>query len=217
MSDIFHEVDEEVRREQLKQLWQRYNNLIIAVALLIIVGVGGWRAYEWWEGKKAAESGAAFDAAVLLAEQGKTSEAEAAFADLVRNGTPSYKILGKLREAAVVAKRDPKAAVQLYDEVAADGAADAVMRDLAALRAGYLLVDTGSYEDVRQRLEPLTAAGRPFRHSARGLLALSAWRAHDSAALKRWADLALADPETPPATRGQVEMLNVIAATESKG
>ena len=41
MSDIFREVDEEVRREKLNQLWERHSNLIVAVALLIVLGVAG--------------------------------------------------------------------------------------------------------------------------------------------------------------------------------
>ena len=59
MADIFHEVDEEVRREQLKKLWDRYSIHLIAVAILIVAGVSGWRGYEYWEAKKAATAGAA--------------------------------------------------------------------------------------------------------------------------------------------------------------
>ena len=87
MSDIFHEVDEEVRREKLKQLWERHGNLIVAFALLIVLAVGGWRGYEWWDNQKAAESGAAFEAAVALAESGKQAEAQAAFAKLAKDGS----------------------------------------------------------------------------------------------------------------------------------
>ena len=57
MSDIFREVDEEVRREQLKKLWDQYGNYLVALAVLIVVGIGGWRAYDWWETRKAAEAG----------------------------------------------------------------------------------------------------------------------------------------------------------------
>ena len=80
MSDIFQEVDEEVRREQLKKLWERYGTLLIAACVLLVVAVGGWRTYEWWEAKKAAEAGTAFQAAVALASEGKNKEAEEAFA-----------------------------------------------------------------------------------------------------------------------------------------
>ena len=37
MSDIFHEVDEEVRREQLKKLWQKYGWLVIAACVLVVL------------------------------------------------------------------------------------------------------------------------------------------------------------------------------------
>ena len=87
MTDIFHEVDEEVRREQLKKLWQRYGNYIIAGCLLVIVGIAGWRGYEWLEAKRVAESGTAFEQAVTLAESGKAQEAQAAFAKLANDGT----------------------------------------------------------------------------------------------------------------------------------
>ena len=80
MADIFHEVDEEVRREQLKKLWDRYSIYLIALAVLIVAGIGAWRGYEYWVAKKAAAAGAAFEAAGVLSEQGKYAEAEAAFA-----------------------------------------------------------------------------------------------------------------------------------------
>jgi hypothetical protein len=82
VSEIFDEVNEDVRREQLKKLWDQYSIYIIAGALLIIAAVGGWRGYQYLEAKKAAEAGTAFDKAVELAEQGKHSEAEAAFNSL---------------------------------------------------------------------------------------------------------------------------------------
>ena len=58
MSDIFQEVDEEVRREQLQKLWERYQNYIYAGIFVILAGVGGWRVNEWYETKRASETGA---------------------------------------------------------------------------------------------------------------------------------------------------------------
>ena len=63
MSDIFREVDEEVRRDQFKKLWERYGIFIIALAVLFVAAVGGWRGYQWWQAKQAAVSGAAFNSA----------------------------------------------------------------------------------------------------------------------------------------------------------
>ena len=217
MADIFQEVDEEVRREQFKKLWQRYGIYIIAVCVLVLAGVGAWRGYDWWQTKRSVEAGAAFEQAVTLAEAGKHQEAEAAFAKLAADGTAGYRVLARLREAAELALTDRKAAVKAYDDIAADGSAGGAIRDLASLRAAYLLVDTASYNDLRARLEPLTAADRPFRHSARELLALSAWKEGNVAAARQWADMIAADPQTPPATRSRVEVLSELIAAGGKG
>ncbi len=146
MSDIFHEVDEEVRREQLKKLWDRYGIYVVAAAFVVVAAVGGWRGYEWWEAKKAAEAGAAFEAAIALSDGGKHAEAEAAFAKIAADGTPGYRVLARMREAAELAQRDRKAAVAAYEEIAADGAVGPVLQDLAALRAAALLVDAAAFD-----------------------------------------------------------------------
>lgn len=216
MSDIFHEVDEEVRREKLKQLWDRHGNLIVALALLVVLAVGGWRGYDWWQSQKAAESGAAFEAAVALGESGKDGEAQAAFAKLAQDGAGGYRVLARFREANELAKSDPAAAVKAYDALAADSSLGRAMQDLAAVRAGFALVDTATLPELTGRLEPLTGADRPFRHIARELLALGAWRTGDAAAAKRWIDLIAADPDTPSGTRQRVEVLTTLTGEKAK-
>jgi len=141
VADIFHEVDEEVRREQLKKLWDRYSIYIVAVALLIIAGVGGWRGYQYVEAKKAAEAGVAFNRAVELSEQNKHEEAEKAFADLASKAPYGYRLLSRFHTAAEVANRDPKAAAKMFDDLAADSSIGGEQQELARIRAAGLLVD----------------------------------------------------------------------------
>jgi hypothetical protein len=220
VSDIFSEVDEEVRRERLKKLWERYGVLVIAACVLLVAAVAGWRTYEWYQAKKAAEAGAAFEAAVVLAEQGKSKEAVEAFRKLEAEGTPSYRMLAKLREAGQLAQSDlqddRKQAIALYDQLAGDTGLGRTMQDFAAVRAALILLDTASYDDMRARLEPLTAPDRTFRHSARATLALSAWRAKNATAMQRWTDMILADAETPAGTRGQIQMLLALSDADKK-
>jgi hypothetical protein len=218
VSDIFNEVDEEVRRERLNKLWQRYGNYLVALCVLIVVGVGAWRGYEWWQAKQAAQSGAAFEQAAALAEAGKSQEAEAAFAKLTTDGTASYRVLAGLRQATELARTDSKAAVAAYDKIAADKSAGPAIQDLAAIRAALLLVDSAPYAEIRTRLEPLTASDRVFRHSAREILALSAWKSHNLAAARQWTDLIVTDPQTPSGMRSRVEVLSqLISAASAKG
>jgi hypothetical protein len=216
VSELFNEVDEEVRREQLKRLWDRYSIYIVAGALLIIAAVGGWRGYEYLEGKKAAEAGAAFDKAVELSEQNKHAEAEAAFTSLAANAPSGYRVLARLRAAAELANRDPQAAVKLYDDISADRSIGAPEQELARVRAAGLLLETTSYPNMLQRLEAATAPGATFRHTARELLALSAWRANDTTAARRWLDLMANDGETPPSLRSRAEALQALLPPVAK-
>jgi hypothetical protein len=218
VADIFQEVDEEVRREQLKKLWERYQNYVITLAVVILLAVGGWRAYDWWETKKAAEAGTAFENAIELSEQGKHTEAAAAFSKLAADSPATYRALALVRAAAELAPTDPKGAIDAYDKIAADSAMPPVLRDLAQLRAGALSIDNGSFAQVQARLDPLTGADHVFRHTARELLALAAWRAGDKAAAKRLIDMVTADPETPADERSRVQMLDALmASADNKG
>jgi hypothetical protein len=217
VADIFQEVDEEVRRERLKQLWERYSLLIIAGCVLIVAAIGGWRGYDWYVQREAAKAGARFEAAALLMEQGKTKEAEAAFADIAKSAPGGYPTLARLREANALAASDKAAAVKAYEAITQDGSVPALLQDLASVRAGLLLVDTASLADMQRRLEPLAQSGRGFRHSARELLALSAWRNNDAAAAKKYLEQIAKDGETPAGVRARADVISALIAGTGKG
>ena len=214
--DVFREVDEEVRREQLKKLWERYQYLIVGVVFLIVVGVGGWRVYEYLQMRQAERIGTQFENAIVLAEGGKHDDAAKIFAQIAVDGTPAYRVLARLRQAAELAQSDPAKATELYKQISADTSVEQVMRDLASLRAAGLLIDAGSYIDARKLLEPLAQPGREFRHAARELLALNAWKSNDRAGATKWYAAILTDPEAPASSRTRVEMLIALTAADGK-
>lgn len=216
MSEIFNEIDEDLRREQLKKLWDKYSFLIIGVAILIVAAVGGWRGYQYLEAKKAAEAGSAFEAAVALSEQGKKAEAEAAFTKIATEGAKGYRALARLRAAADAAAADPKAAAKLYDSIAADPGISVTEQDLARIRAASLVMETEPYADMLKRLEAATAEGRTFRHTARELLALSAYRANDATAARQWLDMIGNDARTPASLRSRAEALQALLPPAAK-
>jgi hypothetical protein len=216
VADIFHEVDEEVRREQLKKLWERYSLLIIAVCVLIVAGIGAWRGYEWYIGKKAAAAGAQFEAAVALSGQGKHQEAEAAFAKAAAEAPEGYRVLARFRAAAEQAQVKSADAVKAYDALAADGSLGAIWQGLAGVRAGMLLVDSAPLADMKKRLDPLAEPGRIYRHTARELLALSAWRSGDASAARQWLDMIANDGDTPPSLRSRAEALQALLPPVAK-
>ena len=216
MADIFHEVDEEVRREQLKKLWDRYSIYLIALAVLIVAGMAAWRGYEYWVAKKAAAAGAEFEAAIALNEEGKRGEAEAAFAKVASEAPAGYRVLARMRAAGALAQSKPADAVKAYDEISADASLGTIWQDLAAVRAGLLLVDTAPLADMRRRLDPVAEPTRSFRHTARELLALSAWRNHDVAAARKYIDMIAGDAESPIGVRARADVLSALISADGK-
>lgn len=187
MSDdsFVREVDDELRQDQIKGLWSRYGFVIIAMALLVVVGTASYRGWEYWRAHQAAKTGDAYLAAVELSKSGKQNEAVAAFDALVKSGSGQYPALAQLRMATeTLGSGNKPGAMAAFDVIAADTSFDAAFRSVAALRAALIAVDIESYDQVKIRLEPMAGAGAPYRSIAREALGLSAYKtgANDDAA-----------------------------------
>jgi hypothetical protein len=179
MSDdsFFREVNEEMRQDQARALWDRYGPAALALAVLVVLGTAAFVAYEYWTETRANRSGDAFSQALVLANEGKNDEALGALDKLEVEGYGAYPLLARMRAATVLAaKGDFAGAVASFDAVAADTSIPSAIRDMANLRAAFILVDSGSYADVSARAEALTNDTNTLRHSAREALGLSAWK-----------------------------------------
>ncbi len=197
MSDIFKEVDEDIRRDQLKRLWDQFGPYILGIAVLIVIGTAGYRGWEYWQERQAQASGDRFAAAVQLAATGKHDDAIAALEAIVKEGSGGYPMLAQFRIAGEkAAKGDNAGAVADFDAIAAGNAPNEV-KNMARLRAALLLVDTASYADINARVGDLATTGNVWRHTAREILGLAAWRTGDyKAAQKFYSDLD-ADTDAP--------------------
>ena len=206
--DLFiREVDEELRQDKLKTLWRRYGLIIIGGATAIILTVAGVVGYDHWRTSQASASGDRFLTALNAAESGDTETAIAELDALAEDGFGSYPLLARLRMANETAKTDPAAAIAAYDAIAADTSAQAPLRDLARVRAAYLLVDHGAQADVAERAEPLTGASNPWRFSALEALGLAAFKAGDLANALQLFEQLTTDAGVPPSLQQRAAMM----------
>ncbi|MCG8562475.1 MAG: tetratricopeptide repeat protein [Hyphomicrobiales bacterium] len=206
--DFFREVDEAVRQDRLKTLWDRYGIFVLAAAVLLVAGVAGYRGWEYWQAERSAESGARFMEALQLTEDGKTDEALKAYQEVLEDGTGGYALLARFRLAAAAAKSGDKAgAVAAYDALAKDGSAGKIFQGLAKIQAATLRVDQADMGEMKDRLDGLTDAANPWRHSARELLGLAAHRTGDNAEAQRHFTDIMRDPEAPPNLRRRAEIM----------
>jgi hypothetical protein len=207
MSDIFREVDEEVRRSQVEAIWRRYGWLIVGACILVVAAVGAYRWYEWQREKAAAAAGAQFEAAIELLQGGRTADGEAALTRIAAEGAGAYQALARFRIASEQVKRDPRQALAAFEALSNDQGIDPAFRDIARLRAGAIAVDLESLADVERRLAPLAASNGAFRHQAHELMAAAAVKAGDMDKARQYLDSIIIDRQAPADLRGRAEVL----------
>ena len=215
MSDdsFIREVDEELRQDRLKSVWDRYGNIAIAAAVLIVLATAGFRGWEYYTASRAANSGDTFLQALDLSEEGRADDAIAKLEELIAGGSGQYPALARLRIGAELAgKGDKQGAIDQFDAIAGDSAFDEDLRALARLRAGLLAVDIVDYDGVKSRLEPLAAAGGDYRSLAREALGIAAYKAGLPSEAAGWFQQIVDDAGSAGGVRERASvMLNLLA------
>jgi hypothetical protein len=202
---LFREVDEEVRQEQLKKLWDRYGNYIVALCAGVVIAVASLKGWQYWELKQAETAAAAYGDAVALIGEDKRPDADTALKAVNHAG---FARLAKLRLAANLAVEGKiDEAVALYDGIAADTGADQSLRDLARIRAGYLLADKLGPADLIGRLGALDNDQSQWRGAAREIFALAAYRTGDYSMADRYANAIIADSDVPLSLRQRAKVM----------
>jgi len=216
---LVKEVDEELRREQLLKLWEQYGIYAIAAALLIVVGVGGVKYYQYRNILAAEAAGARFAGATHGVTEAKAADARKELEAIAASGPAGYASLARLRLAAAsVASGKTTEAATEFEAIAKDATVDQVLRDYAQLQAAMLRLDTANWTDMQNRLNDLAAEQSSWRYSARELLGLAALKAGKTDEARREFERLMGDRATPQgvAERARV-MMGMLAQAELAG
>lgn len=207
MSDesLFREVDEEVRQDQFKKLWTQYGSYFTALAVVVVLAVAGFKGWQYWQLTQSETAAQIFADGVQKLQDGKTADAEAAFAAINHSG---YAKLADLRRAAALAAAgQTDEAVALYDKIANDQKNAQSLRDLARLRAGYVLTDKLAPAELISRLGSFDNETSPWRGLAREIFALAAYRTGDYTMADRYLNAIISDQGVSLELRQRAQML----------
>ena len=206
MSDIFREVEEEVRKDKLLALWKKYGVYVIIAAVALVAGTGlrvVWREYQQ---NRQAEDAAAFAQAGNLLAEGQVKDAAAAYAGLAKDANGGYAVVAAFHAAQAQEKAgDIGAAVATYDKLAGESEAGPALRDVARLSAAMLRSGEAPLEEMQKRLAPLDADDNPWRFSARELLAAARLRSGDEKGARELLNGLAEDAGTPAGVRARAE------------
>ncbi|WP_376087267.1 tetratricopeptide repeat protein [Roseomonas sp. CCTCC AB2023176] len=214
MSDILDEAREELRAERARKMWARYGGLLAGIAVVVLLGVGGFQAWRWNENRKAEGVATAFleahrsTEALVGAAPDALSAAAARFTGIADGSPVGYRTLARLRAAALRSEAgDLDGALADWDRIAGDREADGLYRDLANLLWVLHGLDRTDPARLTARIEPLTAEGSAWRASAREVSALVAMRRGDPEAARRTLQTLVADADAPQGIRDRAGRL----------
>lgn len=205
---FLREVDEAVRQERYRQLWDRYGLYVLGAAGLIVLGVAGQKGWTYWQDRQAANAGAKFTQALTIEDGADATKAREMLSALAESGPAGYRILARFQLAAAAAKAgETDKAVADYDALAKDPSVDPILRDRAALQAAALRLDKADYAEMEGRLKGLIDSNSAWRYSARELLGLSAFRLKNMREAERQFSALIGDQGTPPNLRERADMM----------
>jgi len=185
VSDIFQEVDEELRRDAALKLWKKYQGLVIAAAVLIVAASGGFSWWRYQDERTRQSEEVAYAAALDLARDGKSLEAGEAMTALVPQAHAGRAMLERFEAAALKARTgDAAGSVAAYDAIAKDPGLDDVYRGLATVLWGLHALEVETPQTVIDRMAPLTDAANPWHLSAIEVTAIAHLKAGDRAAAR---------------------------------
>ena len=212
MSDIFHEVEEEVRRERYEQLWKEYGDYVIAAAAFVIIAVAGWQIWRYYEQRAELRASVEYGAAMQLLQTGQTPAAAEAFGKLASSAPSGYAKISRLQEAgALLAAGRTADAIKLYTEV--ENGSDDILANVARIRLAWATVDSTPRAQLQTQLASLTDPSSAWNPMAREILAYADFRDGATAqALAEYKRLAT-DKNAPTALHERAAaMANFLAA-----
>ena len=167
------EVNEEIRRQQLKSIWNKFGLYIIAIAIFIILSVGSYEVINYWGGKVSQKESNIFDSAILMIEQGNQEEGYDKLIELSK-GKTGYRGLSLFRLSSEnYESGNYIEAIEFLRKASEDSSLTNKLKEFSKLKAGLILVDHGGFEDVQGLLNDISKKSGPFSFHAKEIIALS--------------------------------------------
>lgn len=208
MTDIFHEVEEDVRRERFEKLWKQYGDYVFVAVAAVAIGVAGYKLWDRYEFQQKLNAAKAYTVAQEAADAGNGANAAATFAKLVKTAPRGYAAVSKLAEAnSLMMAGNRSEAIALYKDIAAKDTS--ALGNVARIRAAWAMVEVAPRSDIEPLLAKLTAQTSEWRFMAHEILAYSAYRTGAIQQAQKEFQALADDKDTPRALRGRANAMAI--------
>jgi hypothetical protein len=178
ISETFvREVDENLRRDQLRDMARKNVGGIVAAVVLFLAACGG---FIYWQDYRAKQNAKAVDELAQVytdISKDQLNGAPAKLDALSKSGSKGVRGSAELGRAVLALKQDDaKLALAEFKAIAADKSLPQPFRDLALVRQTALEFDSLKPEEVIARLAPLTKPDSAWFGSAGEMTAMAMFK-----------------------------------------
>ena len=159
MSDVFDEINEELKRDRARALWDKYGRYVILIVVLIVAVVAGRQGWISWQENRSQSAAEAFSAAATA------TDPVAALANLdVPSGYRQQADFA--RAAALLGQGNGQEAAAIYRQIASDSQQGAIYANLAlylAVSAEMASADAAKLADLQSQIAGLADTAGPLQ------------------------------------------------------
>ena len=205
-NDAFkREVDEELRRDQMLFVWQRYGRWILIAVVAGLLALAGWLYWQHQQNEIAGRQGEQLDAALADLASDNAEAAQPVLAELAGSDIDGYRAAALFSQAnLLLQEEDLEGAAAKFAEVANDPDLPEELRNLARIRQTAAEYDTLDPQAVISRLSGLAVPESPWFGTAGEMVATAYLRAGNrEAAGELYGQIARSD-DVPPSIRQRV-------------
>ena len=176
MSNLFNEIDDDLRQDRIKSIWASYKNLIFAAVMVISFVLVGSESYQYLAKTKTEKSGLLFSQIIESIADDNPEQTSNFIDELLESGSSDYKTYALLLQSDNLISQDKLAdAKETYIDLIKK-AENSLVRDIAKLKLSYLNVDSSSFDDIEEELSIILEDDNPLSLFAYEVLALSAYK-----------------------------------------
>ena len=173
MADLFQEIDDELRQDKASRLWRVYGKYVVAVAIVIIISVAG---YKFWQQKQlddGEKASIAYEAALARSASGDFKGAIDQLNEEELGIVPGYAALSQMQKANLAMKiKDFEAALITYKDIAENDDYPQSIKEWASFRHAAVRVEKQIDSNASADLDTLIATDSPWRFLAKEIKAI---------------------------------------------
>jgi hypothetical protein len=198
------EVDENLRRDQMRDFARQYGPWLIGAVLLFLAGVAGWLYWQERQRKEAEAATETLSTVLTDLGSGRDSNVSERLQTIAQSGPEGISATARLTRAAVALdKADRKTALAEYRAIMEDEGLADPFRELATVRLTALEFDQLKPEQVIERLKPMTEKGNPWFGSAGEMTAMAMLKQGRTSEAGRLFAAIAADNQVPETIRSR--------------